>query len=54
MGLFNRAMAEAREFDDDDDGRQLEYPCEYRRDQATTFINAVRKCGINVTMAQPS
>jgi len=53
MTLFNRAMTEAREFANPQ-GRQPEYPCEYRRDQARTFINAVRQRGINVLLAPPS
>ena len=31
--------------------RQPEYPCEYRHDQARTFINAVKQRGINVLFA---
>jgi TPR repeat protein len=51
MDLFNRAMAEARDFAHPQ-GRQPAYPCEYRRDQARTFINAVRQRGINIRFAQ--
>ena len=52
MGLFRRALAEGREFPGIPDA-QPEYPCEYRRDQARTFIRAVQNNGLNVLIAPP-
>jgi hypothetical protein len=53
MDDFARSVAAAKEYPDAArDGRQPEFPLQYRRDQAAHFIKAVRERGLGIKIMQ--